>query len=99
MSVQAFLSRGWYLTACALIAIATAAPVNGPALAAPPAESQPDFGPNVFIFTPDTPQSQIQATVNAVATQQVSNQFGTQRFALLFAPGAYGSAEAPLIFQ
>ena len=45
------------------------------------------------------PQSQIQATVNAVATQQVSNQFGTQRYALLFEPGTYGSSANPLNFQ
>ncbi|HEY3904404.1 MAG TPA: adenylyl cyclase [Streptosporangiaceae bacterium] len=45
------------------------------------------------------PQSQIQATVNAIATQQVPNQFGTQRYALLFEPGTYGSAANPLIFQ
>ena len=45
------------------------------------------------------PQSQIQATVNAIAAQQVPNQFGTQRYALLFEPGTYGSAADPLIFQ
>jgi hypothetical protein len=45
------------------------------------------------------PQSQIQATVNAIAAQQVPNQFGTQRYALLFEPGTYGSAANPLIFQ
>jgi hypothetical protein len=45
------------------------------------------------------PQSTIQATVDAVAAQQVSNQFGTQRYALLFEPGTYGSAANPLIFQ
>jgi hypothetical protein len=61
--------------------------------------SQPNFGPNVYIFTPDMPQSMIQATVDAVANQQVTNQFGPQRYALLFAPGAYGSATAPLNFQ
>src|SRR5215469_14901525 len=69
------------------------------ALADAPSASRPDFGPNVFVFTPDMPQSQIQATVDAVAVQQVPNQFGTQRFALLFAPGTYGSAANPLIFQ
>ena len=31
--------------------------------------------------------------------QQVSNQFGTQRYALLFKPGTYGSATEPLNFQ
>jgi hypothetical protein len=60
---------------------------------------QPDFGPNVYIFSPGMPQSQIQSTVDSIASQQVSNQFGTQRYALLFEPGTYGSAADPLIFQ
>ena len=59
----------------------------------------PDLGPNVYVFTPDMPQSQIQATVNSIATQQIPNQFGTQRYALLFEPGTYGSAADPLSFQ
>jgi hypothetical protein len=45
------------------------------------------------------PVADIQATVDAVADQQVSNQFGTQRYALLFKPGTYGSAAEPLNFQ
>ena len=45
------------------------------------------------------PKSQIQATVDAIANQQVSNQFGTQRYALLFKPGTYGSGANPLNFQ
>ncbi len=53
----------------------------------------------MYVFTPDMPQSQIQATVDSIATQQVPNQFGTQRYALLFEPGTYGSAADPLIFQ
>jgi hypothetical protein len=44
-------------------------------------------------------QSQVQATVDAVANQQVNNEFGSQRYALLFKPGTYGSKAAPLIFQ
>jgi hypothetical protein len=44
-------------------------------------------------------QSEIQATVDAIANQQVSNQFGTQRYALLFEPGTYGSSATPLNFQ
>jgi hypothetical protein len=60
---------------------------------------EPDFGPDVYVFTPSMPQSQIQATVNAIASQQISNQFGTQRYALLFEPGTYGSAADPLTFQ
>ena len=44
-------------------------------------------------------QSHIQATVDAIAAQQVPNQFGTERYALLFEPGTYGTAADPLIFQ
>jgi hypothetical protein len=57
------------------------------------------LGPNVYVFDPSMSQSSIQATLDAVANQQVPNQFGTQRYALLFAPGTYGSAADPLIFQ
>ncbi len=60
---------------------------------------EPNFGPNVYVFTPSMPQTQIQATVDAIASQQVPNQFGTQRYALLFEPGTYGSAADPLTFQ
>jgi hypothetical protein len=59
----------------------------------------PDFGPNVMIFDPSMPTSQIQMAVNTIANQQISNQFGTQRYALLFMPGTYGTAGAPLNFQ
>jgi len=64
-----------------------------------PASRPSPFGSNVILFTPDMPTSQIQATVDAIATKQVSNQFGTERYALLFAPGVYGSTAAPLDFQ
>jgi hypothetical protein len=61
--------------------------------------TQPDFGPNVLVFDPSMPLSEIQKAVNAIATQQVPNQFGTQRYALLFKPGTYGSSADPLNFQ
>jgi hypothetical protein len=60
---------------------------------------QPDFGPSVMIFDPSMPTSQIQAAVDAIANQQVDNEMGTQRYALLFMPGTYGSAASPLDFQ
>src|SRR6476620_9076529 len=63
------------------------------------ATAGPDFGPNALIFDPSMSTSQIQAAVDAVATQQVPNQFGTQRYALLFKPGTYGSSTQPLNFQ
>jgi hypothetical protein len=76
----------------AAIAVSAVAQTN-------PAASQPNFGPNVYIFNPSMSQSEIQATVDAIANQQVSNQFGTQRYALLFEPGSYGSSANPLNFQ
>ena len=63
------------------------------------AQPQPDFGPNTLIFDPSMPTSDIQAKVDAVAAKQIGNQFGTDRYALLFKPGTYGTATAPLNFQ
>jgi len=62
---------------------------------------QPDFGPNVFVFDPTMPQSQIQATLDGIATQQVplGSQFDAQRYAIFFEPGTYGSKTNPLVFQ
>jgi hypothetical protein len=57
------------------------------------------LGPNVYVFTPAMPQSSIQSTLNTIYSEQASNQFGTQRFALLFEPGTYGSAASPLVFS
>jgi hypothetical protein len=64
-----------------------------------PTSGPPNFGPNVYIFTPSMSLSQIQSTVNSIANQQVPNQFGTQRYALLFEPGTYGTSSNPLNFQ
>ena len=58
--------------------------------------SAPGFGPNVTIFDPSMPVSQIQATVDALHAQQVDNEMGTNRYALLFKPGVYGSETEPL---
>jgi hypothetical protein len=93
--------RGPIAVMAALILVAATSVLGAaaPALATPAAApGQPDFGPNVYVFSPSMPQSQIQATVDSIASQQVGNQFGTQRYALLFEPGTYGSAADPLIF-
>lgn len=94
------------LVAVAMIVTAASATlagvVGGSAAAAPqapPADVQPDFGPNVRIFDPSMPTSEIQATVNAIRDEQVDAEMGTQRYALLFKPGTYGSPEEPLIIQ
>jgi len=75
-------------------------PTTAPGVAGPVgAAGQPDFGPNVKVFDPSMPTSQIQATVDAIAAEQVDNEMGTQRYALLFKPGVYGTAANPLVFQ
>src|SRR5271166_1494539 len=76
--------------------LAGSAPGSASRTAAP---GKPDFGANVYIFSPSMPQSGIQARVNSIASQQAGNQFGTQRYALLFEPGTYGSAADPLFLQ
>jgi hypothetical protein len=63
------------------------------------AAATPSFGPNVVVLDPSMPQAAIQARLDAISTQQVSNQFGTQRYAVLFEPGTYGSTADPLVFQ
>jgi hypothetical protein len=49
----------------------------------------PNFGPNVVIFDPSMAQSSIQAQINTIASTQQNNQFGNQRFAIVFKPGTY----------
>jgi hypothetical protein len=68
-----------------------------PAAAAPPASAtQPDLGPNVVVFDPSMPVSQIQATVDAVNAEQIDPEMGTGRHVLLFKPGVYGTDAEPL---
>ena len=87
--------RVWFLTG--LLALAAPFVFAAPAGAAKtPPQS---LGPNVLVFDPSMPTSQIQAPVDAIAAQQVPNQFGPQRYALLFKPGTYGTAAQPLNFQ
>jgi hypothetical protein len=58
-----------------------------------------DLGRNVVVFDPAMPVSEIQATLDATHTAQVDNEMGTQRYAFLFKPGTYGTAEQPLQFK
>ena len=58
--------------------------------------SAPGLGPNVTVFDPSMPVSEIQATADAIHARQVDAEMGTDRYALLFKPGVYGSADEPL---
>lgn len=51
--------------------------------------NQTIFGPNVFVFNPSMNMADIQAKAEAIFKEMEANQFGTQRYALLFQPGTY----------
>jgi len=86
----------YYYTVKAVNASGTSGASNE-ASGTPSAGGAPDFGPNVFIFTPSTPAATIQSQVNTIYTSQQTNQFGTQRYAMLFTPGTY-AADIPVGF-
>ncbi|MBO0868549.1 MAG: adenylyl cyclase [Micromonosporaceae bacterium] len=89
----------WLVAGAAILLAAglSALPTSAAGAATPDALAS--LGPNVKVFDPSMPQSEIQAAVDAVAAQQVNDEMGTNRYALLFKPGSYGSAAHPLIFQ
>ncbi|MFJ9453763.1 discoidin domain-containing protein [Kitasatospora sp. NPDC101447] len=62
----------------------------------PPVQGGGDLGPNVLVFDPATPG--IQATVDRIFHQQEANQFGSDRYALLFKPGTYTGLNVQLGF-
>ncbi|MEV1288943.1 adenylyl cyclase [Micromonospora sp. NPDC049679] len=79
------------------LVLTTAVTATGTAATAgPPRHGTPEFGPNVTIFDPSMPVSEIQATLDATHTKQVNNEMGTERYAYLFKPGTYGTADQPL---
>ena len=64
-----------------------------------PAPENRDLGENVKVFDPSMSTADIQAAVDAIYKQQVGNQFGTERYALFFKPGTYGTATNPLFID
>jgi hypothetical protein len=78
----------------AALALATQAP----AAALPAAAPAPgvDFGPNVTIFDPSMPTSEIQAKFDEVWEKQRNNEMGSERYGLYFLPGPYGTEADPL---
>ena len=81
------------------VALTVAPATVGVAAAAPPQDvsaTQPDLGANVTVFDPSMPVAEIQAKADAIHAQQVDNEMGTERYALLFRPGTYGTDDEPL---
>ncbi|QAY65384.1 immunoglobulin-like domain-containing protein [Paenibacillus protaetiae] len=62
--------------------------VSHAAIPASPANST-IFGPNVYVFDDSMSKSDIESVTGAVFNQQESNEFGPERYALLFKPGTY----------
>ena len=81
----------------------TTPPTTTPPTTTPPTNPAPptggSLGSNVIVFTPSESEATIQSQLNSLGTQQNPNQFGTQRYELLFQPGTYGTAASPLDFQ
>ncbi|MEU6289778.1 RICIN domain-containing protein [Streptomyces sp. NPDC046988] len=50
-----------------------------------------DLGPNVVVFDPSMPSSTIQSRLDTIFEQQETNQFGSQRYAVMFKPGTYSN--------
>lgn len=55
-----------------------------------------DLGPQVLVFDPSMATADIQAAVDDIYAQQVDDEMGTDRYALLFLPGTYGTDAEPL---
>ncbi|MEU8820565.1 adenylyl cyclase [Actinoplanes sp. NPDC048796] len=77
----------WSLSLAILGPVSTLA-VAVPASAAP-ASSSVDFGPNVKIFDASTPVADINAYLQSISAEP---EFSTNRHAVYFKPGTYGSA-------
>ena len=92
------IRRPTHVTAAAVgAALVVAATVTGPTpTAAQEAGGIPELGVNVTVFDPSMPVDQIQATLDATHAVQVDNEMGIARYAYLFKPGTYGTAENPL---
>ena len=97
--IAAAMLVGAFFAAAPAIPAAAASPVTSTAGVVAPSTTGGQFGANVFVFNPSMAQDSIQGTLDSIASQQVSNQFGTQRYAVFFEPGTYGSSADPLIFQ
>jgi hypothetical protein len=96
--LAAALVAGTALAGAGLAGVAAASPAQASSSICPDANVAA-FGPNVCVFNDTMTQASIQADVDNIANQQVSNQFGTQRYAVFFEPGTYGSSSDPLVFQ
>ncbi|GAA1663066.1 discoidin domain-containing protein [Fodinicola feengrottensis] len=58
----------------------------------PPTDPKnPNFGPNVFVYGPGSSQPDMQNKLTSIFNQQHTNQFGSERYEVLFQPGSYNA--------
>jgi len=81
-------SKHFAIMVCMLawIVIAARAPA---AFAQKKPAAKPDFGPNVLIFDPALPQADMQQEIDKIYAIERRNEFGPERYAILFLPGEY----------
>ena len=96
VQLQQYTCNGTGAQSFALNPVGGSSPTTSPS-SVPTNPANPDLGPNVKIFDPSMSASSIQSTVNSVYSSQQSNQFGTNRYALLFKPGSY-NVDVPVGF-
>ncbi|MET0404492.1 MAG: discoidin domain-containing protein [Cystobacter sp.] len=81
-------------TASVIATVASLTLAPGSALAGPVSEANTSiFGPRVYVFDPSMPSGDISNLANSIFTRQEANQFGTDRYALLFKPGTYNGVD------
>ena len=88
------------LVAAAVAAGALVVPISQSAGAAPGSDNvqqTPESSPNVIVFDPSMPTSEIQQTFDEIWEQQRDAEMGPGRYSLLFKPGTYGSIDEPLL--
>jgi hypothetical protein len=100
MLLAVLVASAGFAAAPATAAVASPA-APAPASSMCPGATVAAFGSNVCVFNDTMSQATIQADLNNISTQQVpvASQFDSQRYAVLFEPGTYGSAADPLVFQ
>ncbi|HEV7964350.1 MAG TPA: discoidin domain-containing protein, partial [Actinoplanes sp.] len=64
----------------------------------PPVTGGGALGSNVLVFDPSMSTASIQSQLDTVFSQQETNQFGTQRYELMFKPGSYSGLNANIGF-
>mmetsp|Transcript_6402 Transcript_6402/g.15057 ORF Transcript_6402/g.15057 Transcript_6402/m.15057 type:complete len:929 (-) Transcript_6402:1599-4385(-) len=81
----------------------TSTPPRDPLLPPTTTTSNPNnnsLGPNVYMIDPESwTTNDIQSLFDSLYKKQVNNEMGTERYAIYFAPGTYGSPTAPLLLQ